>query len=175
MENDSRTIKIICYKHDGSVHRTWDKGFILEDNDEYIITAAKRNKVNESTGKEWYTNEPTISIFSKTDWFNVICMFKPNVLAYYCNISSPCIVEDGFIKYIDYDIDIKRFLDGKIKILDQTEYRKNKKKYQYSEELDKVLHYTMEKMKKLMEDEVFPFDDELIKRYYAVFQAYLDI
>ncbi|MCD8203808.1 MAG: DUF402 domain-containing protein [Coprobacillus sp.] len=175
MENDPHTIKIISYKHDGSVHRKWDKGFVLEDNEEYIITAAKRNKVYEPNGKEWYSNESSISIFSKTEWFNVICMFKSTGLAYYCNISSPCIVEDGSIKYIDYDIDIKRFLDGKIRILDLTEYRKNKKKFEYSEDLDKVLHYTMDKMKKLMEDEVFPFDDELIRRYYEVFQSYLDL
>ncbi len=175
MANESQSVKIISYKHDGSLHRKWEKGFVLEDNDEYIITAAKRNHIDEPGGKDWYSNEPSISIFSKTDWYNVICMFKKSGISYYCNISSPCLVEDGCIKYIDYDLDTKKFTDGKIKVLDETEYKNNKTKYQYSNELDKVLHYTLKKMKKLMEDEVFPFDDEIVRRYYAVFQSYLNL
>ncbi|MCD8204332.1 MAG: DUF402 domain-containing protein [Coprobacillus sp.] len=175
MAIESQSVKIICYKHDGSLHRTWEKGFVLEDNDEFIITAAKRNHVSEPGGREWYTNEPTITIFSKKDWYNVLCMFKKSGISYYCNISSPSIIEDNAIKYIDYDLDIKKFTDGKIKILDQTEYRNNKKLYEYSDDLDKVLHYAMEKMKKLMEDEMFPFDDEISRRYYEVFQSYLNL
>ena len=73
------------------------------------------------------------------------------------------------IKYIDYDLDAKLFPSGDIKILDEKEYLRHKETYQYNDELDQVLRYSMKLVISKMEARVFPFDDERIKLYYDKF------
>ncbi|MCD8209460.1 MAG: DUF402 domain-containing protein [Coprobacillus sp.] len=163
-------VSIKSYKHDGSLHRTWEMGCVLENNDEYIITATNRNYVVESNQSRWKSREASLSIFSKKDWFNVICMFRKEGICYYCNVSSPAVVDHGVVKYIDYDLDAKLTPTGKIRILDKKEFEYNSVRYQYSTDLVKIAQYTLEKVVTLMRDGVFPFDDEIVKQYYEVYK-----
>lgn len=169
MGTDKRWISIQSFKHDGSLHRFWDRGFLLLNDEDYIIVATKRAKVIENNGRRWFTKEPAVTIFSKKDWWNVICMLKHDGICYYCNIASPSILENQVVKYIDYDLDAKLFTDGDIRILDEKEYIKHKNTYQYGDELDVILKFTTEKIVKLMKERKYPFVDNSIRDYYAKF------
>jgi len=166
MGNIGRWVCISCYKHDGSIHRRWDRGFIVDENDDYIVIASKRAKVTEANGRCWYTKEPAVTIFSKKEWWNVICMFKEHGVCYYCNIASPSVITRNSIVYIDYDLDVKYFEDKAIRLLDQKEYVAHKKKYNYGDNLDRIFKYTSNEIVKLMKNNAFPFDDLVIKDYY---------
>ena len=145
---------------------------MLENNDDYIVVASKRAKVTENNGRKWFTKEPAVTIFSKKEWWNVICMIRDEGVVYYCNIASPSLIDKNQLKYIDYDLDIKLFPDDEIKLLDEKEYAKNKQKYGYSDDLDKVLKYSTKCVEKLMTERLFPFNDQMILDYY---QDYLQL
>ena len=162
-------LAIQCYKHDGSLHRCWDRGLVLANNDDYIVVATKKAKVVENNGRRWFTKEPAVTIFSKKEWWNVICMFKEDGICYYCNIASPALVNNRMIKYIDYDLDAKLFPSGDIRILDEKEYLKHKSIYGYTDDLDAVLKYQTKDIVKRMEEHKWPFEDERIKKYYDKF------
>lgn len=164
-----RWFAIESFKHDGSIHRLWDRGLVLDNNPDFIVVATKRAKVIESNGRRWYTKEPAVTIFSKKEWWNTICMFKQEGITYYCNIASPAVVDNGVIKYIDYDLDAKLFVNKEIKVLDEKEYIHHKKKYAYSDDLDKILHYQTEQVLKMMKEEKFPFDNKQIQEYFDKF------
>lgn len=162
-------LAIECFKHDGSLHRTWDRGLVLANNDDFIVVATKKAKVVESNGRRWFTREPAVTIFSKKEWWNTICMLKNDGICYYCNIASPCLVDSNKIKYIDYDLDTKLMPDGEIRVLDEKEYLRHKENYKYSNELDEVLSFEMQEVLKKMKNREFPFDDERIRKYYDKF------
>lgn len=163
---------IQCFKHDGTIHRYWDRGLVLENNDDYIVIATKRAKVIENNGRRWFTKEPAVTIFSKKEWWNVICMLKKDGICYYCNIASPSIIEHDAIKYIDYDLDAKLFPNDDIRLLDEREYKFHKDLFHYSDDLDAVLKYTVKDINKKMKNREFPFVDDMIRDYY---QLYLEI
>ena len=96
--------EIHSYKHNGCIHRAWDEAVLLEIHDDYLIFGNERTKVTESDGRMWRTKEPAILYFFKNSWFNIIGQYKKDGIYYYCNIASPYIIEDGVIKYIDYDL-----------------------------------------------------------------------
>lgn len=169
MGSDKRWISIQSYKHDGSLHRYWDRGFLLENNDDYIVVATKRAKVVENNGRRWFTKEPAVTIFSKKEWWNAICMLKKEGVCFYCNIASPSVIEKDLIKYIDYDLDTKLMPNGSIKLLDEKEYLHHKTKYNYSEDLDKVLRYSTDVILSLMNSHSFPFNDSVIEKYFSKF------
>lgn len=161
----------MCFKHNGSLHRCWDRGLVLENNDDLIVVATKKAKVVESNGRRWFTKEPAVTIFSKKEWWNAICMFKTDGICYYCNIASPSLIDGDSIKYIDYDLDAKLFPNGEIRLLDQREYVHHKEKYSYSDDLDKILKYTLDKVVEKMKAREFPFNDEQIRNYYDEFTS----
>ena len=162
-------ISIECFKHDGSLHRWWDRGFVVDDTEDYLVVATKRAKVTEYNGRSWFTQEPAVTIFSKNEWWNAICMLKDFGIVYYCNIASPSVVEKDVVKYIDYDLDAKLFPNDDIRVLDEKEYKHHLKKYKYGDDLNCVLRYQMDEIQKLMKKRIFPFDDNAITYYYDEF------
>lgn len=167
-----RWFGIKCFKHNGSLHRYWDRALVLENNADFIVTATKRAKVIESNGRRWFTKEPAVTIFSKKEWWNAICMIKQDGICYYCNIASPSIISKDTILYIDYDLDTKLFTNNEIKVLDEKEYAHHRATYKYGDDLDTVLKYTTSLIIEKMKKKEFPFDDQKIHKY---FQEYLEM
>lgn len=161
---------IHCYKHDSTVHRTWDEAVLLEIHDDYLVFGNERTKVIESDGRTWKTKEPAILYFFKNQWFNVIGQYKKNGIYYYCNIASPYLIEENAIKYIDYDLDLRVFPDGSFKVLDRGEYNYHKAKMHYSVELDKVLKYELTQLIGYARTKTGPFLPGQVEKYYEVYK-----
>lgn len=157
---------IHCYKHDGKIHRVCEETIVLEKTDDYLICANNRTKVTESDGRTHRTKEPAILFFYKHNWFNVIAQFKDFGLFYYCNISSPYVIDDKYIKYIDYDLDLRVFPDGGYRILDKNEYKYHRRIMNYSDDLDIIINRELEKLIEMKNKKIGPFDIEELDKYY---------
>ena len=158
------------YKHDQSLHRVWKNETLLEENDEYIIVANRKTRVIESNGRFWYTREPSVAIFFKNHWYNVIGIIKKTGICYYCNLSSPILRDEEALKYIDYDLDIKVDTDFTYNLLDRNEYSRNQESMNYPENVKKILLLELEDLKQRINDRKFPFEDEIIRKYYNKFK-----
>lgn len=161
-----KEIVIVAFKHDGKVHRTWYKTYLIEETEEYIAVGSTHSFVIEADGRKWHAIEPAVSIFMKKMWYNVVCMIKSNGICYYVNIASPSIYENNIIKYIDYDLDFKVDNEFQIKVLDEFEYKKHKKVLNYSDELDEVITYNLKKVKNIIVTNQFPFTHEKVEELY---------
>ncbi len=161
----------VAFKHNGKVHRTWYQTYLIEDNEEYVAVGSTHSFVIEADGRRWHAIEPAVSIFMKKKWFNCVCMIKSTGINYYVNIASPTVFENNVIKYIDYDLDFKVDPEFSIKTLDEFEYKKHKKLYNYSADLDEVINYNFIKVKQSIINKEFPFShevvDELYKKYLS--------
>lgn len=161
---------IQAYKHNEELHREWSHSYILEDNDDYFVAASIRASVVESDGRKWHTKEPAIFILPKDKWFNVIAMLKEDGVGYYVNIASPTIYDKGFLKYIDYDLDIKLYGDGTVRLLDVSEYRKHAEEQSYPDDIKEILEKSVNHIYELIKEKKFPFEDEKIEQYFKQFQ-----
>ena len=146
-----RWINVQAYKHNGQLHRQWSPAYLAEETDDYWALCSKSSLVTESDGRRWMTNEHAVFILFKKKWTNVIAMRKANGYCYYANIASPTIMDQGFLRYIDYDLDLKLFPDKAIKVLDEQ-----------IKKAAKDIH-------SLMEGKKFPFIDSEIRRIYQKF------
>lgn len=154
-----------CYKHDSTICRTGSEAILLDIKEDYMVFGNNKSLIIKSDGKIRRTREPAILYFFKDKWFNVIAQIKDEGISYYCNIASPYIIEDGTIKYIDYDLDLKIYTDGKYKILDKMEYKYHKKLMNYPETIDRIVNESLEELIKLYENGYFLFDSELNMQY----------
>ena len=168
--NIGDTIKIHCYKHNGLIYKTWDKAIVLDIKKDFIVLGNNNVLVTKKDGRSWHTKEPAIMFFYKNRWFNIIAQLKNTGIYYYCNISSPVIIENNTIKYIDYDYDLRVFPDGAYKILDKSEYEYHKKIMNYPDEIDKIVKYELNRLIEKYKRREDPFNEETIKKYYDLYK-----
>ena len=161
--------QIQCYKHNGKIHRSWDEAVVLDIKKDYIVFGNNKTKVIESQGTWWKTKEPAVMYFFKNHWFNIICQIKKDGIYYYCNIATPFIIEEGTIKYIDYDLDLRIFPSGEFKILDKLEYEYHKKIMKYDDKLDAVIKNGLNELINLYKDRKVMFDLIKNKEYCSLY------
>lgn len=163
-------IEIISYKHDGGLHRVWQYAYIIKETDEMIVLVNDRASVIDGDGHRWKTKEPAVCYFFKKYWFNIICMLRSDDIYYYCNLSSPYILDSEGLKYIDYDLDVKVFPSGDKIILDRDEFDFNLTDMKYSKDLVEVIENNLKGLLARIEKEENPFDRGSV---YQDFQLYL--
>ncbi len=166
----NKWITVMAYKHDGTVHRLWSPAYLVGETYDYWALASRASLVKESDGREWITKEHAIFYLFKHEWMNVISMFKEKGICFYANIASPAIMDQGIIKYIDYDLDLKLLPDGKEKVLDVDEYAENAKSYGYDDRLMMAIRKSFRKTEKLLEARKFPFDEREVTRLFSKFE-----
>ena len=81
-------------------------------------------------------------------------------------------IDDGVIKYIDYDLDLRVFPNGSFKVLDRMEYKYHKKQMHYSNRLDFILKYELGQLIDLVRKKEFPFNKDVIENYYKIYLKY---
>lgn len=57
------SVYIQSFKHDGTLHRTWSKGLVIDNCDEYAVVVTDHTWVVESDGRRWLTKEPAVCFF----------------------------------------------------------------------------------------------------------------
>lgn len=174
MSNYHRFLQIQAYKHDGSFHRLWSHGLVVRDDEDYIVEVSTRVRVIESNNHVWHTKEKGVFICSKKQWFNTIATIQENGIRFYINIASPSIVDQGFIKFIDYDLDVKAFPDGFIKELDKNEFKFHAKQLNYSEDLQKVLLDSFKQVQTMIQEKKEPFNEETVTRYLNDYDEFVN-
>ena len=162
--------EIQCYKHDKKVHRSWSEAVLLDIKKDYMVFGNNKTAVVDSDGKVWHTKEPAIMFFYKNRWFNVIAQLKTTGLFYYCNIASPYVIDNGVIKYIDYDLDLRVFPDGAFRVLDRNEYNYHKRLMKYPYEINTIIRYELTSLIELKRKGIGPFDPKTVDYYYKIYK-----
>ena len=85
-------------------------------------------------------------------------------------MASPFLIEDNAIKYIDYDLDLRVFSNGNIKILDKGEYKYHKIKMNYNESIDIILKKELDSLIDMVKKKEIAFNEENIKKYYEKYK-----
>lgn len=163
------TIQIHSYKHNGLIHRIWSETTVLKGTKSLLIGANNRTTVTESDGRTWITREPAICYFHSRYWFNIIGMLRSDGIYYYCNLSSPFVIDGKALKYIDYDLDIKVFPDFSYIILDEDEYDAHRKEMGYPDVIDQILKMHMDKLIEMIQQKQGPFEPGFIDNWYGRF------
>lgn len=159
-------LPIFAYKHNKELHRMWMSSTIIKKEKNLIILGNLRTKVIESNGKSWMTKEPSITFFSSKYFFNIIAMLKHEGIYFYCNLSSPSVIDKEGLKYIDYDLDVRVTPDFNYSILDENEYKQNQVDYHYPDELKKIIDNHLKILLKQIEERQMPFNHNYILKLY---------
>lgn len=166
-------VKIVSFKHNGKLHRSWENNTILSYENGVCIGGNYATIVSESDGRLWRTTEPALFYFEEHQWFNVIIVFEGDDYFYYCNICSPCEIKNGELHYIDYDIDIIVRSNYSYEIVDGEEFVENKSLYNYPDFVYEEVNRAIEQVEKLIQKRKSPFDELFITYWLEKFKPYI--
>ncbi len=162
-----KEVYIQSFKHDGSLHRTWCRGYVVEADEAHIVAVTDKAWVIEDDGRRWYTREPAVNFFYADRWYNVITMIRRQGIFYYCNLASPSLYDGEAIKNIDYDLDVKLYPDRSYQILDENEYALHARQMEYPQTIQDIIQYSLQDLLHRMEYEQDPFNKACIDHYYG--------
>ena len=164
------TLVIHCYKHNGIIYEASKVAYVIEIKKDYIVLGDENVLITKKDGRAWHTKGSSIMFFYKHRWFNIIAQLKEDGIFYYCNIASPFVIDEGTLKYIDYDLDLRVFSDGAFKILDRNEYNYHKKLMKYPKEINYIVKNELSSLIEMKKASEFPFNKETIYHYYDKFK-----
>lgn len=156
----SRTITVHAKKYDGRVRKTWTGG-LASLSDELVILVAKFEEGVEHNDLG-FIKPGTISFehFWLDRWYNVFRFHAPTgeLIAYYVNIAMPAEMEGDVLSYVDLDIDVIRWPDGRVDVLDRDDLEKNTVKFGYPPDLLERVETALDEVLALIDAGEFPFD-----------------
>lgn len=166
--------KIISTKHDGLLHRSWEKNIVLSYENGILVGGNNQTLVTEANGNAWRTTEPALFYFTKQHWFNVIIVFEKSEHYYYCNISSPFKWIGDALHYIDYDIDLIVKSDYTYDIVDENEFVKNKQTYLYPDYVEKEAYDAIDQLVGFIEMRKGPFSPFFIQKWRTTYNRFIE-
>ncbi len=122
-------------KFDGAAH--WIQPFTVISDDGNLIVAGYRARTPIFTSRgEFRSPYDSRVYFWRDRWFNVFQLSRPRCgpALWYCNVTTPPVLEGGQIRFIDLDLDVAVRPDGCIELLDSDEFEGlHQRKYGYPE------------------------------------------
>ncbi|MCM3749447.1 DUF402 domain-containing protein [Paenibacillus pasadenensis] len=155
-----QTIPIQARKYGGIPHYEWETT-LIEATGEYVLVKGERLRklVHHSKGKTFIVDNPTLEFLPLNQWFTASVQLHPNgALSYYCNICMPPADKNGFIEFIDLDIDIIKQPGGDWEVVDEDEFREHAIKFGYPAELIARTESERDLLLRLIKERNFPFD-----------------
>ena len=98
-------------------------------------------------------------------------MLRNDSIYYYCNLSSPYVLDTEGLKYIDYELDVKLFPSGDRLILDRDEFEFNQVDYHYSKDLINIVESQLQVLLNHIDEGIDPFNYESVMRDYKIYTS----
>jgi uncharacterized protein len=154
-----RIVTINSRKYDGHIRRSWKGGLIHQDKESLILVGTFSEDINHNDLGHIQKGTVSFEHFWFDRWYNIFRFHEPDgtLKAHYANITMPPMFENGVIDYVDLDIDVVVWPDGRVVVLDRDDFEKNKVKYGYPDEVIQSAEDALAELLAIIERREFPF------------------
>ena len=153
-----RRIHVRSTKYDGSPHWEFDSFFVLERGS-LLVTMNFAGQELQTWNGPWVTPYHTRNHFWSDRWYNVMrCERRDGALDHwYCNVTTPALFDGEQVSYIDLDLDVRVWPDGRVEVLDEEEFLANSARMGYPPDVVAAARRAVEELTELARAGEFPF------------------
>jgi protein associated with RNAse G/E len=155
-----RPIHVVSTKYDGSAHWEFDSFFVLENGPLLIATNFAGQQLHNKAGP-WTTPFDVRNHFWSDRWYNVMRCDRPKAdgLEYwYCNVTTPALYDGETLRYVDLDLDVRVYANGRIELLDEDEFLENSQRMGYPPDVIEQARRAADELVELATKRRFPFE-----------------
>jgi protein associated with RNAse G/E len=155
-------VAVRAHKYDGKEYRRWQVHFV-----ELVEGGARLEAIFNSfvEGRTpFYGGDRAVEFFYADRGYNVIAGYSPggDLRACYCNICTPAsfvhAAEGPEIHFIDLDLDVLVWPDGKCVVTDEDDFAENSVRYSYPAAIQQSAREAVEALLATVRDRKSPFD-----------------
>ena len=148
-----REITINARKYDGSLRRQWTAGIVSQT--EELTIAVGRFEFDVEHSDLGLIKQGTVSFehFWRDRWYNIFRFHEPDgaLRNYYCNVAMPFTLEGETLEFVDLDIDVVAWPDGRVEVLDRDDFEVNSVKFGYPEDVIAAAEQSLAELLTLVE------------------------
>ncbi len=131
--NAGQIVTINSRKFDRSIRRSWTAQLVARELDLLIFEGVfDRDVDHPDLG---FIKGGTISreYYWLDQWYNIFRFHEPEgtLRNYYCNVNMPPVISGNTLDYVDLDIDVVVWPDGRYEVLDEAEFERNALQFEY--------------------------------------------
>lgn len=133
----SRIYTVNSRKFDGTIRRSWKCEFVFQDNEKIELVGSFEDQVEHPDLGIIEAGTVSHERFYFNRWFNYFTFEQPagTLRNYYINICMPPEIGDDSIDYVDLDLDLIVWPDGRRQVLDVQEFEANRIELGYPEDV----------------------------------------
>ncbi len=139
--------RIDAYKYDGRLHITLPAHFMDDDSSRLWLRTPVGGEMRHLTrGKSWSITRPSDMIFWRERWYNVYVNYDETgqFSNFYCNVGLPPEIKDGSVSFVDLDLDVQIWADGRMAVLDEDEFDAHKVEFSYPDDVQHAAQAAVE-------------------------------
>lgn len=148
-------ITINSRKYDGSIRRSWQCDFVRAEGDAIDLVGVFEQAVAHPDLGPIKAGTISKERFYLDRWYNYFLFEEPGAPPrnYYINICMPPTIGDRSIDYVDLDIDLIIWPDGRVATLDLEEFEANAQALDYPLHVRETAIKTLDELVSLLSDE----------------------
>jgi protein associated with RNAse G/E len=159
-----RPIHVVSTKYDGSPHWEFDSFFVAERGPLLIATNFAGQELRNKAGL-WKTPYDVRNHFWTDRWYNAMRCDRPKgggLEYWYCNVTTPAEYDGETVRYMDLDLDVLVFPDGRTKVVDEDEFLEHSVRMGYPPDVIEQARRAVDELVALAREGQFPFDREAL-------------
>ncbi|MGH9947547.1 MAG: DUF402 domain-containing protein [Pyrinomonadaceae bacterium] len=159
MQNEWVTIN--SRKYDLSIRRRW-KCQLVEREDPMLVFVGEFDETIDHPALGLIQKGTTSYEYYWLDrWYNIFRFHEPDgsFRNFYCNINMPPTFDGRTLDYVDLDIDVIVWSEGRIITLDEDEFESNAVAFSYPPEVRKKALDSLDEIHKMILSQAFPFEE----------------
>jgi protein associated with RNAse G/E len=127
-------VRVRAYKSDGTCYRWWTGTVEAVERDHVVVVTPVGHWV-EDIGGGWASKWAIRGIYWFEREYSLLEVYAPDGRLHevYVNIGSPVEIEEGELRFTDYELDVSRMPPHGARIEDEDEFREAAARYGYSE------------------------------------------
>jgi protein associated with RNAse G/E len=153
--------QIEARKYDGSLHYTLPAHLIEDDGERLWVRSQPGGPLHHVT-RGWTRpiTRPSDMFFWRGRWYNVYLNYDDDGLFnhFYCNAGMPPVLSDHAISFVDLDLDVQIWPDGRYAVLDEDEFLAHAAQFAYPAEVQRGARQAVEALLALWRAKTPPFD-----------------
>ncbi len=161
MTHETGLWRIEARKYDQRLHYTLPAR-LIEDDGERVRLRCDAGFVLDHRTRGWLRplQRRSDMIFWRERWYNVYLNYDDQGQPghYYCNVGLPPIVNGASVTFVDLDLDMRFWPDGRYEVLDEDEFRAHNCRYGYTRDVREGAMDALRDLMRLWRDRQPPFD-----------------
>lgn len=158
MNEAGRLITVNSRKFDGSLRRSWQAGLASNSDDMTVLIGRFNEDVKHKDLGLVRKGTVSFEYFWPDRWYNVFRFHEPDgtLRNHYFNVAMPADLGGDTLDFIDLDLDVVAWPDGRVDVLDCDDFAENSKKYGYPDDVIAKAERALAVILKLIEDGNLP-------------------